>query len=85
MIEIRRISLEPWDYTLYTATDGSLILKVVFSEGDYKMDVGRFFKIDSGYRDCNVEELKVLSANIRDNFPDVEYEQVEKKDLQIVK
>jgi hypothetical protein len=84
LIEIRRISVEPWDYTLYEASDGLLILKVIFSEGDYKMDVGRFFMVDSEYRDSDVEKLKSLSAAIRDDFPNVRYEQVEKKNLQIV-
>lgn len=77
--------MEPWDYTLYEATDGFLVLKVVFSEGDYKMDVGRFFKIDSGYRDSDAEKLKSLSAAIREEFPNLKYEQIEKANLQIVK
>lgn len=85
MIEIRRISMEPWDYTLYEASDGFLVLKVVFSEGDYKMDVGRFFKIGAEYRDTDAVKLKSLSASIRDKYPNVNYEQIEKKELQILK
>lgn len=85
MIGIRRISMEPWDYTLYEASEGFLVLKVVFSEGDYKMDVGRFFKISPEYRDSDSESLKHLSSAIRDKFPNVDYEQIEKSNLQIIK
>lgn len=85
MIEIKRIAMEPWDFTLYEASDGSLILKVVFSEGDYKIDIGRFYRLEGIDRDADSETLKKVSESIREAFPDVQFEQVEKSQLQIVK
>lgn len=45
VIELRKISANPWDYTLYESSDGSFVLKVMFSDGEYKIDIGRYFQL----------------------------------------
>jgi hypothetical protein len=85
-MEVSRISMNPWDFTLYKSNDGSLILKVIFSEGEYKTDIGRYFVIDpSGIDTANLEDLKKLSAQIRADYPDVSLPQVDKSDVTILK
>ena len=85
MMEARQVSMEPWDYTLYEASDGSLILKVLFSEGDRKVDVGRFFRIDPLGQSGDVSlALRDLSASIRDQYPDVSHAELEKSMITIV-
>ena len=85
-MEARQVSMEPWDYTLYEASDGSLIVKVVFIEGDRKVDVGRFFRIDPLDRSGDVSlALRSLSASIRDQYPDERHTELEKSTLTIVR
>lgn len=76
--------MEPWDYTLYRAADGSLFIKVVFSEGDYKIDVGRFFRLPPADEKSATEDAMDLAARIRSDYPNVAYEKVEKSSLKII-
>lgn len=85
-MELRKVAMNPWDFTLYSSNDGSMVMKVMFSEGDYKIDVGRFFLIDSltsGVDD--IEQLKALAAHIRADYPDLEFPVLNKSDLKILK
>lgn len=85
-MELKKIAMNPWDFTLYKATDGSIVMKVIFSEGDYKIDVGRFFLIDSlGDGSDDMELLKTMAAQIRANYPDVAFSLLDKADLKILK
>lgn len=85
-MDIRRLALNPWDFTLYESSEGSLVLKVIFSEGEYKTDIGRFFIVDSLDIDRhNIDALKQLAARIRAEYPDVSLPQMEKSELQILK
>ena len=85
-MEVSRVAMNPWDFTLYESKEGSLILKVMFSEGEYKTDVGRYFVIDRSQTDsANIEALKALSAQIRADYPEVSLPQVGKSDLTILK
>ncbi|WP_197374146.1 hypothetical protein [Mycolicibacterium baixiangningiae] len=86
MIELNKIAMNPWDFTLYKANDGSIVMKVIFSEGDYKIDIGRFFMIDSlGNGTDDIELLKTMAAQIRENYPDVAFPLLDKADLKILK
>jgi hypothetical protein len=83
-VELRRVSLNPWDFTLYSSTEGSLVLKVVFSEGVYKMDIERYFVIGS-LDDDSMDALKLLAAKIRDDYPNTPYSEIRKADVTITK
>jgi hypothetical protein len=78
--------MNPWDFTLYKSTGGDLILKVVFSEGAYKTDVGRYFEIGSTNIEPNdIEDLKSLAEDIRRSYPDVSLREVSKSDVTVLK
>jgi hypothetical protein len=84
-MDVRQIAMKSWDFSLYEARDGSLILKVMFSEGDYKIDVGRFFVVDSSSIDRNdAESLKNLAARIRAEYPSTFLPQVGKSELNVL-
>jgi hypothetical protein len=83
-MKVRQIAMNPWDFTLYESHEGSLILKVMISEGDYKIDIGRFFVLDSLSIDRNdVEGLKKLAAQIRAEYPSTSLPQVTASQLTI--
>jgi phage terminase large subunit-like protein len=85
-MELKRIAMNPWDFTLYESKDGSFVLKVIFSEGEYKVDIGRYFIVDPLSPDnMTIEALKELSARIRTDYPNVSFPQVEKSNLKIGK
>ena len=44
-MQLRKLAMNPWDFTLYSTEDGSRIMKVMFSEGDYKVDVEHYFVV----------------------------------------
>ena len=86
MTELTKVAMNPWDFTLYRSGDGAHVLKLVFSEGEYKMDVERYFllddPVDPGYP---LEELKALAARIRTDFPHTVLRQLSKSDLTFIK
>lgn len=85
-MDVTRVAMNPWDFTLYKSTAGDLILKVVFSEGAYKTDVGRYFEIASTNIEPNdIEDLKSLAEDIRRNYPDVPMREVSKSDVTVLK
>ena len=86
MIELRRVAVNPWDFTLYRSDDGTHVMKVIFSEGQYKMDVERYFVLDSPIdQSYDLDDLKSLSATIRSEFPDTALRQLSKSDLTFTK
>lgn len=55
-----KVAINPWDFTLYKCDDSTYIRKVIFSEGEYKVDVERFFILTdyfSGF-EYNIQKLK---------------------------
>ena len=38
-----KVAINPQDFTLYKFDDSTYIMKVIFIEGEYKVDVERFF------------------------------------------
>lgn len=85
-MELSRVAASPWDFTLYAADNGSMVMKVMFSEGDYKIDVGRFFLIDSLETGADdIESLKNMAARIRADYPDVAFPVLDKADLRILR
>ena len=87
MIQPVKKMAQPWDFTLYAANDGSILLKVMFIEGEYKCDVGRYFIIGEAPEDAakSLEEVKLLANKIRSSYPLVLYREVKKSDLTILK
>ena len=84
MIEVRRLLVVPWDYTVYRADDGCLIVKIVFTEGDRKLDVGRFFKVSSRQTCLSADQIGTIVSSIRQDYPDVAYQQLAKSSLKFI-
>lgn len=82
--------MNPWDYTLYKSPDGIYVLKVMFSEGEYKIDVGRYFRLTPPVKNlCDGESmapdmLRRLAEDIRLNYPDIIYPEVEGSAIKFV-
>jgi hypothetical protein len=77
--------MNPWDFTLYKSDEGSLVMKVMFSEGNYKIDIGRYFMIattDNGNHD--IEELKRLAERIRSDYPDAPFVPIDSAIIEVV-
>ena len=83
-MELKRVTMNPWDFTLYSTTEGGHVLKVVFSEGAYKMDVERYFVVGP-LDDDSLDALKLLSGKIRADYPETPYSEVSKADVTIAK
>ncbi len=85
-MEVTRVAMNPWDFTLYRSTEGDLIIKVIFSEGEYKTDVGRYFAIESSGIDIHdLEALKDLASQIRTDYPNVSLPEISKSDVNVLK
>lgn len=86
-MQLSKIAMNPWDFTLYSSEDGLLVMKVIFSEGCYKVDVGRYFLIAGSEHptDNAMEALKILAHEIRDAYPETGYPEMKGTDLTIVK
>lgn len=54
---MKPIAETPWNFTLYRTDEGTSVIKVMFSEGVYKMDRGRYFLIDQALNSADVEHL----------------------------
>lgn len=83
MTNLKKISVNPWDFTLYQKKDGEFILKVMFSEGDYKIDVARFFlfSFDEMVKPLDVDYVKSISGNIRANYNSFQSRELSKKEF----
>lgn len=86
-MQLRKVAMNPWDFTLYSTDDGSWVLKVMFSEGEYEIDVGRYFLIGMApaFVDNSLDDLKTLANEIRNAYPEVAYREIKKADLTIIK
>jgi hypothetical protein len=86
-MQLKKMTMNPWDFTLYSADDGSRVIKIIFSEGDYKIDVERYFVIAKSHNEIgeSLDELKLLANNIRAAYPEVPYPEIKKSDLTIAK
>jgi len=75
--------MKPWDFTLYRCGNETHVLKVIFSEGDYKVDVERFFIVTDSL--LNAEDLvstcERLSENIRMSYKDYAKSEISKRDF----
>ncbi|KMK24965.1 hypothetical protein ABW12_24930 [Pluralibacter gergoviae] len=78
---LKKIAMNPWGFTLYESDKGTVVIKVMFTEGDYKVDVGRFFVLDSKVSELDIEYLKAISKKIRENYQDYKVIEVLKSDL----
>jgi len=78
-----KVAMNEWDFTLYKCDDSAYIMKVIFSEGDYKVDVERFFILTDyvlGLED-NTQELIKKSQKIRDNYNVYKDREISKNDF----
>jgi hypothetical protein len=83
-MELSRVAMNPYDFTLYSTAAQSFVLKVVFSEGAYKMDVERYFAIGE-LENESVDALKLLAQRIRAGYPETPYTEIPKADVTILK
>jgi len=78
-----KLAMKSWDFTLYRCENDTHVLKVIFSEGDYKVDVERFFIVTDSQ--LNAEDLmstcERLSANIRMSYEDHVNSEISKRDF----
>ncbi|WLI76402.1 hypothetical protein Q5705_17730 [Kosakonia sp. H02] len=81
---INRISFNPWDYTLYQIIDGGFVLKIVFSEGVYKVDIERYFLFTANgiITPLDAEYMKALSENIRCDYARFQLREITKGQFQ---
>lgn len=67
--------MKPWDFTLYETGDGAAVVKVIFVEGAYKIEIDRFLLIGPAHSvSRTVDSVKALADDIRQNYPDVPFE-----------
>ncbi|BDT91465.1 hypothetical protein IFM12275_14410 [Nocardia sputorum] len=82
MMDLHQIAMSSWDFTLYRTDEGAHVMKVVFSEGEHKMDVERYFAIHSPLNPIYpMDESKALSARIRAEYPGTHLRQLSRADL----
>lgn len=78
-----KLAMKPWDFTLYRCGNETHVLKVIFSEGDYKVDVERFFIVTDSL--LNAEDLvstcERLAENIRMSYKDYASSEISKRDF----
>lgn len=71
----------PWDFTIYMCANGDYIIKVMFSEGQYKFDVARFFCFNkneiSSLLDMN--EIEIISEKIRSDYENYKVKELTKE------
>lgn len=79
-IELTQLADSAWDWTLYSASDGSKVLRVMFSEGPYKVDVGHFFALAEQRRPDDPAEI---AACIRHEYPSTSYAEIPVTDVRI--
>lgn len=79
--------MNAWDFTLYSAEDGSRVMKVVFSDGEYRVDIGRYFLIADNLdtADTSLDQLKRLAEHIRNTYPESGYIEIKRAELHVVK
>ena len=81
-----KLAMKPWDFTLYRCDNDTHVLKVIFSEGDYKVDVERFFIVTDAL--LNAEDLvsscERLSENIRMSYEDHDNSEISKRDFDLL-
>ncbi|KAA8998180.1 hypothetical protein FJU30_17350 [Affinibrenneria salicis] len=70
--------VNPWDFIFYRSQDNDYIIKVVSSEGIYKTDIERFFKINNlkEKNDITLNDLKKIAKEIRDSYPNQKYQEI---------
>lgn len=76
----------PWNFILYRVDDESYLMKVMFSEGDYKVDVERFFIVTPyiDIRSIDIEMLKDLSKKIRECTGQYVINEINKEDFELI-
>ncbi|WP_367395423.1 hypothetical protein [Pantoea sp. Ep11b] len=76
----------PWNFILYRVDDESYLMKVMFSEGDYKVDVERFFIVTPyiNFRSIDIEILKNLSKKIKEDTGQYVINEVSKEDFELI-
>lgn len=81
-----KLAMKPWDFTLYRCGNDTHVLKVIFSEGDYKVDVERFFIVTDSL--LNAEDLfsacERVSANIRMSCEGFANSEISKRDFDLL-
>ncbi|WP_146108527.1 hypothetical protein [Mixta gaviniae] len=84
MNNINIVLSNPWDFTLYKCGNDDYVMKVVFSEGPYKVDITKFFYFYNNEISCTEEinKIKALSAKIRSNYDDYRGRELNKRQFE---
>lgn len=78
------VAVNSWDLTLYKCDDSYYVMKVIFSEGDYKIDVERYFVVTDLIHSNETESLKKISSEIRMNYAIFKDKEISKKDFNLI-
>ncbi|MBU3895150.1 hypothetical protein KH388_20870 [Serratia rubidaea] len=68
-MSFKTLHSQPWDFTVYLTETGEYIIKVMFSEGDCKVDIERYYDLTTeiGPLKTNDFIFNKLSHAIRNN------------------
>ena len=82
----KKISMNPWDFTLFESDNVGYVMKIIFSEGDYKVDVERFVIVGSlvSGKENDIEFLKSVAKQIRDNYSSYTSKEISKADFSVL-
>ncbi|EXU77418.1 hypothetical protein [Erwinia mallotivora] len=69
---LKKVLVSPWDFTLYLTNNNKYLIKIMFVEGDYKVDVARYFylKDDEVFAINDEREMKEITKKIRNSYPE---------------
>ncbi|NTX79442.1 hypothetical protein FCL49_11085 [Serratia proteamaculans] len=85
MINLVMVDSSPWDFTLYKSETGEYIIEIMFSEGEYKIDVARYYHLthDIDLLNINHTTLTELSKKIRNSPSNYEEKEIQPGDIKV--
>lgn len=68
-MDLEMVGSSPLDFTLYKSGTGEYIIKVMFSEGVYKIDIARYYHLTNDIDPLNINRTipTELSKKIRNS------------------
>ncbi|WP_426505235.1 hypothetical protein [Serratia proteamaculans] len=85
MMNLEMVDSSPWDFTLYKSETGEYIIKIIFSEGVYKIDVARYYHLTNEIDLLNINHttLTELSKKIRNSPSNYEQKEIQPGDIKL--
>jgi hypothetical protein len=86
MINLEMVDSSHWDFTLYKSETGEYIIKVMFSEEVYKIDVTRHYHLTNDIDLLNINRpiLTELSKKIRNSPSNYEEKEIELENIKVI-